>query len=156
MDFEPHVELVRALYTSASLESARSLAIVESRLRRGDSTPVHVHEAPEAFHALEGMLAVFVGGEELELAPGESVVAPRAVPHAVRAPHGPARYLSGSLVRSAARYEDFLRAVAPPLPDAAAWTEGEDAFRLSALGAVNGISLVGAPGELPVVAAQAA
>lgn len=137
MDFAAHVELARALSASTSLESPRSLAIVESRLRRGDWTPVHVHETPEAFHVLEGVLAVFAGGEEIELAPGESVVAPRGVPHAVRAPLRPVRYLSGSLVRSAARYEDFLRAVAPRM-------DAEDALRLSALGASNGISLVAA------------
>ena len=62
MDFATHVELARALSASTSLESPRSLAIVESRLRRGDWTPVHVHETPEAFHVLEGVLAVFVGG----------------------------------------------------------------------------------------------
>lgn len=149
MDFAAHADLARALAASAGPDAAGSLAIVESRLLRGDSTPVHVHETPETLHALDGVLAVFAGGEEIELEPGESVVAPRGVPHAVRAPYGPVRYLSGSLVRSAARYEDFLRAVAPPLPVSAGWTEGEDAFRLAALGAVNGISLLGAPGELP-------
>jgi len=137
MDFAAHVDLARALSASISLESPRSLAIVESRLRRGDWTPVHVHETPEAFHVLEGVLAVFAGGEEIELEPGESVVAPRGVPHAVRAPDGPVRYLSGSLVRSAARYEDFLRAVAPRM-------DADDALRLSALAAPNGISLVAA------------
>lgn len=137
MDFAAHVDLARALSASTSLESPRSLAIVESRLRRGDWTPVHVHETPEAFHVLEGVLAVFAGGEEIELEAGESVVAPRGVPHTVRAPHGPVRYLSGSLVRSAARYEDFLRAVAPRM-------DADDALRLSALGASNGISLVAA------------
>lgn len=137
MDFATHVELARALSASTSLESPRSLAIVESRLRRGDWTPVHVHETPEAFHVLEGVLAVFVGGEEIELEPGERVVAPRGIPHAVRASRGPVRYLSGALVRSAARYEDFLRAVAPRM-------DADDAIRLSALGASNGISLVAA------------
>ena len=141
MDFAAHADLARALAGAPGSDAARSLAIVESRLLPGDSTPVHVHEAPEAFHALDGVLAVFVGGEEIELEPGESVVAPRGVPHAVRAPHGPVRYLSGSLVRSAARYEDFLRAVAPPPPAAAGWAE-EDAFRLAALGSPNGIALV--------------
>ena len=137
MDFAAHAEPARSLAASAGPGAARSLAIVESRLLPGDSTPVHVHETPEAFHALEGVVAVFVGGEEIELAPGESVVAPRGVPHAVRAPHGPARYLSGSLVRSAARYEDFLLAVAPRM-------DADDALRVSALGASNGISLVAA------------
>lgn len=156
MNFAAHADLARALAASAGPHEARSLAIVESALLPGDSTPVHVHETPEAFHVVDGALAVFVGGEEVELEPGESVVAPRGVPHAVRASRGPVRYLSGSLVRSAARYEDFLRAVAPPLPAAAGWTEGEDAFRLAALGSVNGISLLGAPGRLPVAEAAAA
>lgn len=137
MDYAVHTQLAGALAASAGPDAAGSLAIVESRLFRGDWTPVHIHETPEAFHALEGVLAVFVGGEEIELEPGDSVVAPRGVPHAVRAPHGAVRYLSGSLVRSAARYEDFLRAVAPQM-------EPDDAFRLSALGAANGISLVAA------------
>ena len=156
MELGTHADLARALAASAGAEASGSLAILESRLLRGHSTPLHVHETPEAFHALEGVLAVFAGGEEIELAPGDSVVAPRGVPHAVRAPHGPVRYLSGSLVRSAARYEDFLRAVAPPIPAAAGWTEGEDAFRLAALGAVNGISLLAAPGELSAAQRAAA
>lgn len=156
MDFAAHANLARALVAAAGPGAGGSLAIVEAALLPGDATPVHVHETPEAFHVVEGVLGVFAGGEELELEAGESVVAPRRVPHALRAPAGPVRYLSGSLVRSASRYEDFLRAAAPPLPNAGGWTEGEDAFRLAALGAANDISLLGAPGELPAAGSRAA
>lgn len=156
MNFGAHANLARALAAAAGPGAGGSLAIVEAALLPGDATPVHLHETPEAFHVVEGVLAVFAGGEEIELEAAESVVAPRGVPHALRAPAGPVRYLSGSLVRSASRYDDFLRAVAPPLPHAGGWAEGEDAFRLAALGAVNGISLLGAPGEVPAAASRAA
>jgi quercetin dioxygenase-like cupin family protein len=145
MDFAAHADLARALAAAAGPGAGGSLAIVEAALLPGDATPVHLHETPEAFYVVEGVLGVFAGGEEIELEAGESVVAPRGVAHALRAPAGPVRYLSGSLVRSASRYEDFLRAVASPLPDARGWTESEDSFRLAALGAANGISLLGAP-----------
>lgn len=151
-------ELAGALARAARAGSAsgRSLAVVERTLRGGEVTPLHAHDMPEALHALGDGLAVFVGGEEVELAAGETVIAPAGIPHSVRALRGPVRYLAGSLVRSVSRYEDFLRAVAPPLERAADWTESDDAFRLAALAAENGIAVLAAPGLLPEPAREAA
>lgn len=152
MHVHPHADLARAL---AAPSARGSLAIVERTLRRGETTPLHVHRTPEAFHVLEGELAVFVGDEEVTLTAGESLVAPAGIAHALRAPSGAARYLSGSLVRSAALYEDFLRAVSLPFEPDGDWAESDDAFRLATLAAPNGIEVLGAPGALPRTSAVA-
>jgi hypothetical protein len=77
---------------------------------------------------------------------GNVYAAPRRIPHALVVRSERARYVSATIVRSPARYEDFLRAVAVPVPtSAAAWDEGGDASRLSALAAPNGIEIIDGP-----------
>ena len=52
------------------------------------------HEDDEAWLVLAGRLGFRVGDEELEIGPGESIVAVRGVPHSFwNAGGGPARYL---------------------------------------------------------------
>jgi hypothetical protein len=59
-----------------------------------------------------------------------------------------------SRVCSAARYDDFLRAVAQPAGSGApAWATEEDQATVSALAAAAGITVLSAPGELPAALA---
>ncbi|MEO8290424.1 MAG: cupin domain-containing protein [Gaiellaceae bacterium] len=122
----------------------QSIAAVESVLRAGQMPPLHVHAEDEALRVLGGRLTVYAGDEELELEAGEEWVAPAGVPHTYRAKCGRVRLVTTAPVRSAGRYEDFLRAVAEPgdlIP--------EEAATLAVLGEAAGITVLGAPGALP-------
>jgi quercetin dioxygenase-like cupin family protein len=136
------VGTVAALRAEAG--GAGSLAVVEATLRRGEMPPLHSHEVDEVLHVVEGTLTFHGAAGPVRLEAGESVVAPRDVPHTHRAESDRVRYLSMAFTKSVARYEDFLRAVA--LPGA---LSGEDAAGLAALARPNGITVLGDPGALP-------
>ena len=126
------------------------LAVVETTLRAGQMTPLHVHRADETIQVLHGAVTVFTGATTIRLSAGEPLALPGGEPHAVRADTHGTRIRTGSFVMSVSRYEDFLRAIAAPGPLTA-----EDEATLAALGYVNGIRILGAPGELPAAAAAA-
>jgi mannose-6-phosphate isomerase-like protein (cupin superfamily) len=52
---------------------------------RGESPPLHIHhDEDEVFHILEGELRFRVGDDELRAGPGETLLAPKRVPHTHR------------------------------------------------------------------------
>jgi quercetin dioxygenase-like cupin family protein len=80
------------------------------------SVPRHTHaREDEAYFVLSGELEVTVGDEVFILRPGDSLMAPRDIPHQLRT--------SGSienhylLVFSPPGFEEFLRLTAVPAPD---------------------------------------
>jgi quercetin dioxygenase-like cupin family protein len=117
---------------------------VEITIRYGQMPPLHVHAEDEELRVLEGRLTVFAGGRQLELAAGESFVAPGGVPHTYRAASGSVRLVATTSVRSPGGYEDFLRAVAEPSA-----LSPEDEANLAALAGATGIDILGQPGALP-------
>jgi len=57
--------------------------LVESKMQKGTEPPPHVHEREdELFYILSGEIKVFVNGQVLSVAAGESVFLPKTVPHA--------------------------------------------------------------------------
>ena len=57
--------------------------LVESKMRKGTEPPPHIHEREdELFYILSGEIKVFVDGQVLTAAAGESVFLPKRVPHA--------------------------------------------------------------------------
>jgi len=128
--------------------------MIESELAHGEMPPLHVHAEDESFHVLEGSLTVYLEDDAVRLEAGETLVAPSGVPHTYRAESAKARLLTTSRVCSAARYDDFLRAVARPAESGApAWATDEDEATVSALAAAAGITVLSAPGELPAASA---
>jgi quercetin dioxygenase-like cupin family protein len=138
-----------ALARGADAKRGRSLAVVERTGRRGEMTPLHVHPEEEVVYVVEGTLTLLVKDEPVTLEAGNSVAAPRGVPHTLVVESREVRYLSGTVARSAPRYEDFLRAVAVPAEESSlSWQESGDASRLSAIAAPNGIDVLGEPGAV--------
>ena len=76
------------------------------------------------------------------LRPGEGILAPRGVPHTVRAGDRGGRWLVTS---TPAGFEAFVRAVGSPDPEAA--PPGPD--ELTRIAAEHGIEILGPPGMLP-------
>ncbi len=54
----------------------------------------HSHEGQELDYVLEGYLRIILGGNELLLAPGDSVYFDSALPHVMYAPEGDCRFLA--------------------------------------------------------------
>ena len=81
--------------------------LVESTARRGDMPPLHVHyEHDETFYVVEGRISLHLPEQQVELGPGESFFAPRAIPHTYRVESDEARWL---VVGNPAGFADFVR-----------------------------------------------
>jgi len=124
------------------------LCAIEHWMPFGDSAPMHVHRnEDEMFHIVSGTLRFSVGGETLTAMAGETVLAPKGVPHSYRveSPEG-AHVMTitrGSdfetMVRAAARPAMFTDLPAPSAPTP------EMIAQLGALCAANNIDIVGPP-----------
>jgi quercetin dioxygenase-like cupin family protein len=126
-----------------------ALAVCEIRGARGDMPPLHVHRRDdETFYVIEGELALFVGGEQLLLGPGQAALAPRAVPHAYRVESEQARWL---VITSPAGFDAFVREAAEPAPADELPPAGrpQDPAVLGHAAAQVGIEILGPPGALP-------
>jgi quercetin dioxygenase-like cupin family protein len=133
----------------------RGLAAVEVEMRRGEMTPLHVHDEDEAVRVLEGSVLVYAGAAYVRLVAVEVYVAPQGVPHVFAAGPTGARYLTTTFTPAVGRYHDFARAVA--LPALAAQGTGiEEERALALIAEANGIRVLGPPGHLPAAYVAAA
>jgi quercetin dioxygenase-like cupin family protein len=124
------------------------MSVMDSRARRGDSPPYHVHHThDECFHVLEGELVLLVGGRARRLTAGETLLAPKGIPHTYRVVSEQARWLG---VTTGPDFEDFVRSLSQPAPAAelppppgAPTPEEEQALAEAAL--AHGIEILGPP-----------
>ena len=122
-------------------DSGGDLYVIEHSDEARGGPPRHVHhEQDEWFYVLEGSYRVEVGDERFDLGPGDSVFAPREVPHAwAHTGDGVGRLIIA--FQPAGRMEPFLAALAEagsaPSPD-----------ELRPLFSAHGMTVVGPP--LPV------
>lgn len=66
----------------ASADTGGQLLIIENHAQTQFGPPRHVHhEQDEWFHVLSGEVAIEVGEQKYRLMPGDSLLAPRGVPH---------------------------------------------------------------------------
>jgi quercetin dioxygenase-like cupin family protein len=96
--------------------------------------PRHTHpREDEAYHVLSGELAVIVEDEVFVLRVGDTLMAPRDIPHQLRnAGDAQNHYL---IMLSPSGFEEFLKATAVPAPDnAVAPTEAPAACHPSCRG----------------------
>jgi quercetin dioxygenase-like cupin family protein len=129
------------------------VALAETTIRAREMVPLHAHDEDEAVRVLDGRLTIYAGADVVPLEAGETYVIRAGTAHTHRADSERATYLTLSFVRSAARYEDFARAVASPV---AGWATPEDCATLAAIAAPNRIAILGPPGALPAVDENAA
>ena len=113
------------------------LSIVRQRLPEGDEPPLHVHhDEDEAFYVLSGELTLWVGDEDpVTLGPGESVLAPRGVPHTYRtgAP-------TEVIVTTNGTFAQFVRAAAGERPDPERLARTATDYGITLLGDREGIT----------------
>ena len=135
---------------ASATSTAGQVAMVERRALEGHMPPLTRRSERETYRVLEGEVVFFVGGDTVWAGPGDVVVAPSDVPRSFRVASPEARWLVLTQVRSLERFNDFRRAVSPPLPrPAAGWPSAEERAVVSAMAAANGIELLGPPGALP-------
>jgi quercetin 2,3-dioxygenase len=108
------------------MQDSHDLFILENVFREKGGPARHLHyEQDEWFYAIEGEFIIEVGGEKFNLKPGDSLLAPRKVPHvwAYIGDHGHGRILI--VFTPAGKMEAFFREVtkadAMPPQDPALW-----------------------------------
>ena len=133
----------------AAADGANGMTVLEHHAPYGDSPPLHIHaNEDEVFHVIAGEIRCRVGTREFSVRAGETVQAPRNVPHSylVVSREG-ARFLTVTcggdfekLVRSFSRpatYDGLPVAGGPPTP--------EQAAALADACLANNIALIGPP-----------
>lgn len=66
----------------AASSGADNISVLRHRAPFGDSPPLHIHETEdEIFHVLEGTVRFRVDGKEFKLEAGETILAPKNIPH---------------------------------------------------------------------------
>jgi mannose-6-phosphate isomerase-like protein (cupin superfamily) len=129
-------------------DGSNGMSLIEHRAPFAHSPPLHVHRnEDEIFHVLTGELRVRVGDRDVCLRAGETLLAPRGVPHtfAVES-QGGATLLT---MTSGGDFERLVRSQGRPaardgLPVSVAPTP-EQIQALEAACLANGITLVGPP-----------
>lgn len=103
----------------SGVDTGGAYCLLEVSAAAGVSVPRHTHtREDESYYVLSGELEVVVGGEVFVLKPGDSLMAPRDIPHQPRNPG--ARENHFLLIFSPPGFEQFVMATAIPAPDNAA------------------------------------
>jgi len=122
------------------------VCITEQHLPQGDSPPLHRHaREDEVFHILEGALRLRIGETEVLAHAGETLVAPKGVPHSFRVESKEARFLTITVGRD---FETMVREMSRPAGDGLPRiTEPSDELRaaLTEACARNNIEILGPP-----------
>jgi len=100
-------------------DTGGAYCLIEASLAPGIGVPRHRHtREDESYFVLSGELEVIVEGKAFVLRPGDSLIAPRDIPHQIRnSGNTENHYL---LIFSPSGLDEFLMATALPAPDNAA------------------------------------
>jgi quercetin dioxygenase-like cupin family protein len=129
-------------------DGADRISVLEHAARRGDSPPLHVHvNEDEIFHILEGDFRFQMGTEERKGQAGDTVLAPKGVPHTYRVESNSGRWLT---VTTHEQFEEFVRAMArkadaKELPPAGGPPSQEAIEALTGMAKRFGTEIVGPP-----------
>lgn len=129
-------------------DGADGISVMESRARRGDSPPYHIHRTEdEVFHLLDGEIVLLVDGATQRVRAGETHLAPKGVPHTYRVVSDSARWL---VTTTNGDFERFVRAASRPavraeLPESSGPPSADQQAALAELSGRHGIDLIGPP-----------
>src|SRR5215469_1960260 len=97
-------------------ETGGAYCLLEVSLAPGMAVPRHTHtREDEVYFVLAGELQAIVGGETFVLQPGDSLLAPRDIPHQLRNSGNTTNHYL--LVFSPSGFEEFIMATAVSAPD---------------------------------------
>jgi mannose-6-phosphate isomerase-like protein (cupin superfamily) len=101
----------RIAFKTTSQETGGNLFLIEHSNLLAGGPPLHLHYAQdEWFYVMEGEVFFQVGEKRLRLGPGDSVLAPRKVPHTFTGGTNPSKMLIG--FTPAGKMEAFFREMA--------------------------------------------
>jgi quercetin dioxygenase-like cupin family protein len=93
-------------------QTGGALSLTDNLARRGNASPVHVHDRDdETFLLLDGELRVLVGEDDYTAGPGTVAVLPRRLRHAYVVTSATARFLS---LHTPGGFEQFAAEVGEP------------------------------------------
>ena len=124
------------------------ISVIEHRLSYADSPPLHIHrDQDEVFHLIEGVMRFRVGNRDIIAKPGDTLLAPKGVPHTYRVESSTgARCLT---VTTGPGFETMVREMSSRQPLTQLQPFGEVtpelAERLTEVCARNGIDIIGPP-----------
>lgn len=100
----------------SGMDTGGAYCLLEVSLAPGMAVPRHTHtREDEVYFVLAGQLEVTVAENTFVLQPGDTLLAPRDIPHEIRnSGNIPNQYL---LVFSPSGFEEFITATAVPAPD---------------------------------------
>jgi quercetin dioxygenase-like cupin family protein len=97
-------------------DTGGAYCLLEVSLAPGMAVPRHTHtREDEVYFVLAGELEVTVGDKTFVLRPGDTLLAPRDIPHQLRNPGNATNHYL--LVFSPSGFEEFIMATAVPAPD---------------------------------------
>ena len=97
-------------------DTGGAYCLLEVSLAPGMAVPRHAHtREDEVYFVLAGELEATVGGETYVLRPGDTLLAPRDIPHELRNSGNTTNHYL--LVFSPSGFEEFIMATAVPAPD---------------------------------------
>jgi|SRR6516164_4534180 quercetin dioxygenase-like cupin family protein len=100
----------------SGIDTGGAYCLLEVSLAPGMAVPRHTHtREDEVYFVLAGELAVTVGEKAFVLGPGDTLLAPRDIPHALRNSGNITNHYL--LVFSPSGFEEFIMATAVPAPD---------------------------------------
>ncbi|WAX94064.1 cupin domain-containing protein [Aminobacter sp. NyZ550] len=127
---------------------ADTISVIEHLMPYGSSPPLHIHvNEDEVFHILDGVMRFNVGGKEFFGRAGQTMMAPKGVPHSYRVESAEgARCLT---VTTRGDFERLVREIGVPTDKAEFPLEvaptPEAIKALTEACARNGIDIIGAP-----------
>lgn len=102
----------RVRFRSQAAPGEQAACLIEHRMARGDSPPLHLHRREdEIFHVLEGEVRFQVGDRTVLAGAGDTVVGPKGVPHSFRIESEEARLLT---LDTAGDFAGMMREMARP------------------------------------------
>jgi len=120
-------------------------SLIDATARPGNTVPLHSHDEDEVITVLEGQLTLTVDGASTVLGPGESVVAPRDVPHRYAVTSGgDARWL---VLTTPGRFGEFVAELSrpadtPSLPPVGEPPTAAQLEHLASTAALHGITIL--------------
>ena len=97
-------------------DTGGAYCLLDMRVAPGNGVPRHTHtREDEAIFVLYGQLEVSIGGDLFTLKPGETLIAPRNIPHQLRNSGNVTNHYL--IMFSPSGFEGFLRATSVPAPD---------------------------------------
>lgn len=93
-------------------ENGDNISVLEHHAYHGDTPPLHIHHTEdEVFIVLQGEFRFVIGSNEHRLKTGETILAPKGIPHAYRVESHEGKWIT---ITTGHDFENFVKAISRP------------------------------------------